>query len=283
MAELPNAHDLGAIDEPVLVFGGPYGNLEATQALIAEGRRRSIAPARMICTGDVVAYCADPQATVDLIRHAGIPVVMGNCEKSLAMGAQDCGCGFAPGSACDLLSAQWFRCAERDLDQHSRAWMGTRPRALTFELGRPASARRPWRRRADQPICLCRQPSRRETGGARPGGVPMASSVAIAACPSPRSWMAGFGTTLGWWACQPMMGHRGAWYSVLTPRPGDVRIEHLSLRYHHEATAAKMHERGYPTGYVNAICDGLWPICDILLDSDRQSRGRPIAETMVTR
>ncbi|MDH3791615.1 MAG: metallophosphoesterase, partial [Rhodospirillales bacterium] len=58
--------DLGAFDEPVLVFGGPYGNLQATRALLDEAARRGIAPSRLLCTGDVVAYCADPQATVDL-------------------------------------------------------------------------------------------------------------------------------------------------------------------------------------------------------------------------
>ncbi|MHC5035572.1 MAG: metallophosphoesterase family protein, partial [Planctomycetota bacterium] len=86
--------DLGDFDEPVLVFGGPYSNLEATRALLAEAARRGLAPSRLLCTGDVVAYCADPQATVDLIRGAGIAVVMGNCEESLGSAAADCGCGF---------------------------------------------------------------------------------------------------------------------------------------------------------------------------------------------
>ena len=46
---------------PVLVFGGPYGNLEATRAVFAEARRRSIAPNNIVCTGDLAAYCADPR------------------------------------------------------------------------------------------------------------------------------------------------------------------------------------------------------------------------------
>ena len=29
-------HDLGEIDGPLLVFGGPYGNLQATEALLAK-------------------------------------------------------------------------------------------------------------------------------------------------------------------------------------------------------------------------------------------------------
>jgi hypothetical protein len=45
---------------PLLVFGGPYSNLEATKAMLAEARRRAIAPGNIVCTGDLVAYCARP-------------------------------------------------------------------------------------------------------------------------------------------------------------------------------------------------------------------------------
>src|SRR5215207_10819963 len=90
---------------PVLLFGGPYSNLEATRAVLAEAGRRQIPPERIICTGDVVAYGADARATVELVRASGICVLMGNCEEALSMGAADCGCGFAPGSACEWLSA----------------------------------------------------------------------------------------------------------------------------------------------------------------------------------
>src|SRR5262249_49677416 len=67
--------DLGVLDGPVLVFGGPYSNLEAAQAIRAEAARLGIPRERTICTGDIVAYCADPGATVALIRDWGIPVV----------------------------------------------------------------------------------------------------------------------------------------------------------------------------------------------------------------
>src|SRR5438128_10375725 len=93
---------------PVLVFGGPYSNLEATQALLDQAAKMQIPAERIICTGDIVAYGADAAATVSLIRRAGCHVVMGNCEENLAGGAKDCGCGFPEGSACERLSAAWF-------------------------------------------------------------------------------------------------------------------------------------------------------------------------------
>jgi len=107
---------IGEFDAPILVFGGPYSNLEATEALMAAAESRNIPADHMLCTGDVVAYGAEPQATVDLIRAAGIAVVMGNCEESLGGDLSDCGCGFEKGSPCDVLATQWFAYASRALD-----------------------------------------------------------------------------------------------------------------------------------------------------------------------
>ena len=45
-----------AADGPLLVFGGPYSNLQATRAVLDEAARRGIPAERVICTGDVVAY-----------------------------------------------------------------------------------------------------------------------------------------------------------------------------------------------------------------------------------
>ena len=120
--------DIGEFDAPILIFGGPYSNLEAMEALIAAAESRNIPADHMLCTGDVVAYGADPQATVDLIRAAGIAVVMGNCEESLGEDSSDCGCGFDKGSACDVLATQWFAYASRALDVQAKAWMRSLPR-----------------------------------------------------------------------------------------------------------------------------------------------------------
>ena len=119
------------MDGPTLVFGGTYSNLEATQAVLAEARRRGIPPARILCTGDIVAYCADAAATLDAVRAAGIHAIMGNCEESLASNAEDCACGYAEGSACDRLAAEWYAHADRTLDHERRQWMGSLPRRLT--------------------------------------------------------------------------------------------------------------------------------------------------------
>ena len=99
-----NHQDLGQLNGPIVLFGGPYSNLQALYALFDRARALGVGPDRMICTGDVVAYCADAHAVSGRMQDSGIAVVAGNCEKQLAAGAMDCGCGFEDGSACDLLS-----------------------------------------------------------------------------------------------------------------------------------------------------------------------------------
>ena len=117
---------------PLLVFGGPYSNLQATRALRRAAGEMGIAPGNCICTGDVVAYCADAAATVTEIRDWGCHVIAGNCEKQLAEGAADCGCGFEAGSACDLLSVGWYAHADRQIGAGDRAWMAALPNVLGF-------------------------------------------------------------------------------------------------------------------------------------------------------
>ncbi|MEX0310215.1 MAG: metallophosphoesterase [Tateyamaria sp.] len=121
--------DLGRVDAPLVLFGGPYSNLQATQALLTKAAKRG---AVAICTGDTVAYCARPAETVAALRQAGCAVVAGNCEIQLAAGADDCGCGFDDGSMCDRLSAGWYSFARNSLTEQDRHWMGTLPDLLTL-------------------------------------------------------------------------------------------------------------------------------------------------------
>jgi hypothetical protein len=65
---------------PVLIFGEPYSNLAATQAMRRRAEELDIPPARVICNGDLIATCAEPQETLQLVRDWGIKVVQKNCE-----------------------------------------------------------------------------------------------------------------------------------------------------------------------------------------------------------
>lgn len=127
-----HVQDLGQLDSRVLLFGGPYSNLQATRAVQAEARNRGVKPGHAICTGDIVAYCGDPADTVAEIRRWGCVVVAGNCEKQLAQHRMDCGCGFEDGSACDLLSAGWYAHADAAIGESDRNWMAGLPDIVIF-------------------------------------------------------------------------------------------------------------------------------------------------------
>ena len=88
-----------------MIFGGPYSNLQATQAVLLESVKYVANP---VCTGDRVAYCARPTETVAVLRSANFEVIDGNCEVQLAARANSCGCGFTSDSVCYALSIDWF-------------------------------------------------------------------------------------------------------------------------------------------------------------------------------
>lgn len=95
--------DFGQVDSSIVLFGGPYSNIQALAAL-----KESIGETVAICTGDLVGYCAEPNETVELFFQSGFLTIAGNCERQLVAGEADCGCGFDENSLCDLLSAGWW-------------------------------------------------------------------------------------------------------------------------------------------------------------------------------
>ena len=124
--------DLGDIPGPILIFGGAYSNLQATQALIDAAHTHGIPAERCVFTGDSIAYCGSPSETLNLLRDFGCPMIIGNCEIELAAGGDTCGCGFAAGSTCDLLSRGWYAFANQQVSADQRKFMGSLPDHLIF-------------------------------------------------------------------------------------------------------------------------------------------------------
>ena len=259
-------------DGPVLCFGGPYSNVQALRAVLGEAGRLGIPPRRVLCTGDVVAYCADPAATVDLAMASGIVVLMGNCERNLAAGAADCGCGFEPGTACDLLSRGWYAHADRQLTPAHRAWMAALPPRLVVEVGGRRLAAVHGGAEAISRFLFASAPD--ETLAAEIGltgcdgviaghcGLPFTRVVdgALWHNPGAVGLPANDGTPRGW-------------FSVLRPGPDGLRIEHRALGYDWASAAAAMRAAGLAEGYASALGTGLWPSLDVLPDRERARSG----------
>jgi predicted phosphodiesterase len=260
---------------PVLLFGGCYSNLQATRALLAEADRLGIPPDRIVCTGDVVAYAADPLATVDLVRASGMQVVMGNCEESLGLNAADCGCGFAAGSACDRLSVAWYAHADAILDDGARAWMRALPRRIDLVMGgrrlavihgSPTSINQFVFASAPETIlrdliahCGC--------DGVIGGhcGIPFTRMV------DGRLWH-----NPGAIGVPAHDGTPRVWFSILVVVDDGIEIRHLPLAYDHAAASAAMRTAGLPSGYADALETGLWPSTDVLPPAERTRGGMPL-------
>ena len=268
--------DLGPIDSEILVFGGPYSNLEATEAVLAAAAGHGIPAGRVICTGDVVAYCADAELTAQRIREAGIHVVMGNCEESFGSAAGDCGCGFEEDSACDVLSRQWYAYADATLSAVSRQWMAATPREIRFRLqGRSFTAIHGGAREisrfifASTPEAVLREEMASLNTDAVIGG--------HCGLPFTRAIGAGLWHNAGVVGMPANDGTPRAWYALLTPGADGIRVSHHALAYDHGAAAAKMRARGLPEGYAQALLTGLWPNTDILPEAETAASGAALA------
>ncbi|MFD1626608.1 radical SAM protein [Azospirillum griseum] len=263
------------MDGPVLVFGGCYSNLEATQALLDAANELDIPPERMICTGDVVAYCADPQATVDLIRASGVAVVMGNCEESLGFGAEDCGCGFTEGSTCDRLSAAWFAHADRELDDDARAWMRSLPRWIDLIVGGRRLAVVHGSVERINAFLFASEP---DDGIARQVALAGVDGVIGGHCglPFTRIVEGALWHNAGAIGMPANDGTPRGWFSLIEPTAGGLEMHHRPLDYDHRLAARKIRAAGLPEPYAQALGNGLWPSCDVLPPAEIARRGQPL-------
>ena len=116
----------------MLVFGGPYSNLRALAALRARAEQLGIPPSRCICTGDVVAYCVEPEETTAPSATGAATWWPATARSSWPPGSADCACGFEEGSECDRLAKGWYPFANARMSPESRAWMAGLPSTLTF-------------------------------------------------------------------------------------------------------------------------------------------------------
>lgn len=245
-----------------------------------EAERLNIPPSHIICTGDLVAYCADPQATVDLIRAAGIAVVKGNCEESLAERAADCGCGFEEGTACDVLSQQWYVYADAHLSDETRAWMGALPDRIDITIG-------DWRLAAIH------------------GAVSSINKFVFASAPEQdlvyELDLTGLDGVIGGHCGLPftrtvgdrvwhnagvigMLANDGTtrvWYSILSPERSGLSFRHLSVSYDHASASNRMRADGLPEGYAACLETGLWPSLDVLPPPEKAATGVPLVENTV--
>lgn len=264
-------------EQPLLVFGGPYSNARATAAALEVARSLELPGERIVCTGDVVAYGAEPMETIALIRASGCHVIKGNCEESLAARSGDCGCNFEEGSVCALLSKGWYPYADTVIGDEERAWMDVLPSSLVFTWagrtfrvvhgGCRETARWVFASQTDvldEEIAL----SGADVTIAGHCGLPFIAkrSGGVWFNPGVIGMPANDGTPKGWYGLISLDHDTNA-----------LRLSTHRLSYDHVGAAAAMRRAGHANEYARTLITGLWPSLDVLPDVERQQTGREIA------
>jgi len=263
--------DLEVLDGDVLLFGGPYSNLQATRSVFAQARARSIAPHHVICTGDVVAYCGAPSATVEAVCASGCAVIAGNCEVQIAANADDCGCGFEEGTTCDRLSLAWYAFAQSQLDVQARDWMGALPDVATFmhhgkrygviHGGISDVARFIWET-DDEAVFAQEWKALEAVTGPVDAVIAGHSGLPFIRQTSKGAWI-----NAGVIGMPPHNGARDVHFAQLSA--GEIQIE--TLEYDAQGAVADMQAAGLPRDYADGLLSGYWPSEDVLPSALRVS------------
>lgn len=265
---------------PLLVFGGPYSNVRASEAVMACARDLGIAPDNVICTGDVVAYCAEPEVTSQLVRDWGCHAIQGNCEQQLAAGAEDCGCGFEEGSVCDQLSKGWYPYAAAHVSTETRQWMAGLPATLQFKYaGFTFRVVHGGVRETSRFLFGSMRPTIAEELELAGSDVVIAGHAGLPfiARQGPRTWF-----NPGVVGMPANDGTADVWYGLVRPSAEGVRLSTHRLRYDHLSAAAALRRAGHADSYARSLVTGLWPSLDILPEAEKGRTGRRIPPRAVS-
>ena len=264
--------NLDPLTGKLLVFGGAYSNLQALSELKNIAESQGIPPQNIICTGDMVGYCAQPEESVQLVKTLGIHCISGNVEQNIVSGEDDCGCNYAEGGRCDLFSRTWFPYAVRSLSEDSVDWMAALPQHLAFQYagksvavvhGSPAHVSdyvfksTPW---ATKEKYL--QSTQSEVILAGHAGLPFADSQAN------YLWL-----NAGVIGMPANDGTPRVWYLLLDDAGGSLSYSFESFTYDNVLANRLMLDNELPDAYAKTLLTGIWDNCEILPEAEKRLQG----------
>lgn len=266
--------DIGKLKGRLLVFGGAYSNLQALEHLKQLADSEGIAAQNVICTGDIVGYCAQPEECLALVMEWGIHCIAGNVEKQLSSQAEDCGCDFEDSSRCDLLSKQWYPYAQRAVSHESLEWMAMLPDHLRFEYaGKQCCVVHGSYTHVSQFIFKSTPwAKKQETFNACGAELVLAGHCGLPFEDSKNelTWL-----NAGVIGMPANDGSSEVWYLTLDDEKG-LRRQFERMSYNHSLAKSLMEEKGLPDAYAQTLATGIWDNCDILPETETQEQGRRI-------
>jgi predicted phosphodiesterase len=255
----------------IAVFGGVYSNGDALRATLDDARGRDVDA--VFCLGDVGGFGPHPDRVYPLLREAGVRVLQGNYDESLASGRTDCACGYTDPRDNHFARISYeYTFARTSAD--NRAWLGTLPRHRRVQLGAhrllmchgsprvvneflwesstPAGLLRRFLREGDADVLLCTHTGIKWHRAVGDG----VHAVNVGVIGRPEN----DGTT-------------NVWYTILTATP-DLEVEFVPVRYDAEALAREMEAEALPAEFVETIRTGWWTTCLENLPAKERARGK---------
>ena len=276
MGRIKRTKNIGELKGTLLIFGGVYGNLQALQSLQQTAQELNIPASNIICTGDVVGYCAQPSECCELIEAWRIQTIAGNVEIQLREDADECGCDFSDGSRCDLFSRNWFSYAKKHTTEAALKWMHTLPDFIQF--------------RYNGKNCIVLHGSFFETSGyifqSNPWAEKERNLIATGAdiilaghsglpfiqVQEAQSWL-----NAGVIGMPANDGNSHVWFATIRSE-GSNKINGTlhSLRYDYQLASRLMNEAQLPQQYASTLITGIWDNCEILPDEETAAQGKEI-------
>lgn len=254
----------------IAVFGGVYNNHLALAETIADARQRGAEA--LICLGDLGGFGPNPDRVYPLLQQAGVHVMRGNYDISLAHGLQDCGCGYTDPRDNYFAALSYDYTFTHTSDANKR-WLRTLPDVLRLQLG-------------DYRLHLCH-------------GSPRQVNEFLWESTAPHGLLEKFcddyhadallctHTGIKWHQALPSgrhainvgvigrpenTGETHVWYTLLTATP-ELQVEFIPVHYDYYALGQEMRRAGLPEEFVETILTGWWTTCLEVLPGKERARG----------
>ncbi len=268
----------GPSDEPpyrrVAVFGGIYSNHLALRVALDDARARGAEA--LFCLGDLGAFGPSPDKVFPLLERAGVRVIRGNYDDSVARGLDDCQCGYTDPRD-NHFAALSYRYTLAHTSERNRAWLETLPTSVRFRLGSlrvlgcHGSPRQMneflWE--STTPTHFLARLARDHDCDVIVGthtGIHWQRRI------GPRAWYVNVGA-LGRPAND---GRTDVWYALLTAAASEdaLDVEFVPVAYDSEALAEEMRTERLPDEFIETIRTGWWTTCLEVLPARERKRGK---------
>jgi predicted phosphodiesterase len=266
--------NIGLLKGKILVFGGVYSNLQALEAIKNLAFADAIPPENIICTGDIVAYCAQPKECIELIKNWGIHCIAGNVELNLVNDIDDCGCNFEDGSRCDTFSRQWYPYLKSQMKQDDIDWLATVPQfiSMAFADKKIAVLHGSYYNTSEFVFKSTNWEVKQQNFDALKADVILAGHCGLPFSDENKGklWL-----NAGVIGMPANDGTPRVWYAILNEIDG-FNFEIKELNYDFEKASKLMEGKPLPQTYQKTLKTGIWDNCEILPDLEAGLQGLEI-------